>query len=172
MFGFCSVLTGYLVGIIWFKWQKVGKSGEKMFIGQFEHAVDQKGRLAIPSRFRKALKEGAILTKGLDGCLFLFPKEKWTKIASSIGHLPETKSSARLYGRLILAGASECEFDSQGRILLPQYLRKYSSIAKFVIITGLYDRIEIWSKGSWDRYVEKNEAKAAEVVEEISSLEI
>ena len=143
-----------------------------MFIGQYEHAVDQKGRVAIPSRFRKALKEGAILTKGLDGCLFLFPKSKWLKLASDISRLPETNSSARLYGRLIFAGATECEFDNQGRILLPQYLRKYSSIARSAVVTGLYDRIEIWSKGNWDKYVEKNETKATEIVESLSDVDI
>lgn len=150
----------------------MGKSGEKMFIGQFEHSVDQKGRIAIPSKFRKLLSEGAVITKGLDSCLFLFPKEKWLKLAKDIGQLPETKSSARVYSRLILAGASEAEFDRQGRILVPSYLRKYAKIKSPVIIAGIYDRVEIWSSIAWEKYLEKNEAKATEIVENLSDVEI
>ena len=150
----------------------MGKSGEKtMFIGQYEHSVDQKGRLAIPSKFRKGLSDGAVATRGLDGCLFLFSRSKWQKIAESVGQLPETKSSARVYARLILAGASELEFDNQGRAIIPGYLRKYAGIGSSAVVIGLYDRLEIWSKTKWNKYVEKNEAKAAEIVEELSNFE-
>ena len=147
----------------------MGKSGEnKMFIGQYEHSVDQKGRLAIPSKFRKNLSDGAVVTKGLDGCLFLFSRAKWQEMAENIGQLPETKSSARLYSRLILAGASEAEFDNQGRVLIPAYLRKYAGVKSSVVVAGVYDRIEIWSKAVWDKYIEKNEKEAAEIVESLS----
>jgi len=152
----------------------VGKSGEntksKMFIGQFEHAIDQKGRIAVPFKFRRSIASGAVITKGLDGCLFLFTREKWQKMAQSIGQLPLTKSSARLYARLILAGASDVEFDKQGRIIMPQYLREYANIGKNAIVVGVYDRVEIWNKSKWKRAIEKVENKAGEIAEELSEL--
>lgn len=148
----------------------MGKSGEKMFIGQYEHSVDEKGRLAVPAKFRRALKEEAVITKGLDGCLFLFPQAKFKKMAESIGQLPYTKSSARLYARLILAGASDVEFDKQGRVIVPGYLRDYAGLKTAAIVIGLYDRIEVWSKSKWQALVEKIEPKAGEIAEELSDL--
>jgi MraZ protein len=143
-----------------------------MFIGQFEHAVDQKNRVAIPVKFRRSVKGGAVITKGLDGCLFLFTADKWQKMAQSIGQLPVTKSSARVFARLILASAQEVQFDKQGRILLPQYLAKYASISRDAIGVGVYDRIEIWDKARWNRGVEKDEGKVGKAVEELSEFEI
>lgn len=143
-----------------------------MFIGQFEHTVDQKNRLAIPVKFRRTLANTAVITKGLDGCLFLFSRDKWQKMAQGIGELPLTKSSARLYARLILASAQEVEFDKQGRIILPPYLRKYASINKDAIVAGVYDRVEIWDKAKWGKTVERDESKAAKAVEELSQLDI
>jgi len=152
----------------------VGKSGEKqkqeMFIGQYEHSVDAKGRLAVPAKFRKALSTGAVITKGLDGCLFVFAREKWQRMAESIGKLPVSKSSARLYARLILASAAEAEFDNQGRVILPAYLREYAKLTKLAIVTGLYDRVEIWSKANWKKISEKVDKEAGEIVEELSDL--
>ena len=139
-----------------------------MFIGQFEHAIDEKNRLAIPAKFRRSIHGEAVITKGLDGCLFLFTADKWQKMAQSIGQLPLTKSSARLYSRLILASAQDVEFDKQGRIILPQYLRKYASIDGDAMVVGVYDRIEIWDKSKWSKTVEKDETKAAKAVEELS----
>ena len=143
-----------------------------MFIGQYEHAIDEKGRVAVPAKFRKFIKNEAVITKGLDGCLFLFTAEKWQKMAQSIGQLPVSKSSARLYARLILAGASDVEFDKQGRIILPTYLRKYANIKRQVIITGLFDRIEIWDKKSWVKQISQVEGEAGEIAEDLSELGI
>jgi len=173
MFVFCSVLTLVLKEIIWGKWKKVGKSGEnnnKMFIGQYEHSVDEKGRLAIPAKFRRSLTSGAVITKGLDGCLFVFPKERWQKMAESIGELPYTKSSARAYARLILASAVDVEFDKQGRVVVPNYLRKYASLKTQAIVAGLYDRVEIWSRENWTKEMSKIDKEAGKVVEELSEL--
>jgi len=153
----------------------VGKSGEnnnKMFIGQYEHSVDEKGRLAVPAKFRKSLSTGAIITKGLDGCLFVFPMDRWQKMAESIGELPYTKSSARTYARLILASAADVEFDKQGRVIVPNYLRKYAQLTTQVIVAGLYDRIEIWSNASWRKQMAKVDQEAGKVVEELSELGI
>ncbi len=141
-----------------------------MFIGQYEHSVDQKGRAAVPAEFRRHLVDGSIITKGLDGCLFLFPKNKWQSLAKNIGELPISKSAARLYARLILANASEVEFDNQGRILIPAYLRGYATIKTKIIFTGVYDRIEIWDKQSWKKLSEKTDKSVGEIVEQLSEL--
>lgn len=138
-----------------------------MFIGQFEHTIDEKGRIAIPSKFRKKLKGEAIITKGLDGCLFFYSREKFTKMADSLGDLPLSKSSARLYSRLMLAGASEVSFDSQGRIIIPGYLRTFGKLKESVILVGLYDRVEIWDKSTWAKNESSADKKAEEIVEEL-----
>ena len=157
------------IGVIWLKWIKVGKSGE-MFIGQFEHTVDEKNRIAIPSKYRGFFKEGAVITRGLDGCLFMFTRSKFSKMAQTIGELPLSKSSARLYARLILASAQEVYFDSQGRILIPGYLVKHSSLKREALIMGLYDRVEIWSKETWDKQQARSDKKAEDLIENLSEL--
>ena len=143
-----------------------------MFIGQFGHTIDEKNRVAIPARFRKALKSSAVITKGLDGCLFLFSREKFDKMARSIGELPLAKSSARLYGRLMLASAAEVNFDNQGRIVLPAYLKEFAKISKDSLILGIYDRIEIWDKKSWQDVSVKTDKKAEVIIEDLSELGI
>lgn len=142
-----------------------------MFIGQFEHSVDEKGRLAFPAKFRKNLQGGAVVTKGLDGCLFVFSKEKFIQMAESIDKLPYTKSSVRLYSRLILANASEVEFDKQGRAILPAHLKIYAKLEDRAVVTGLFNRIEIWSADMWEKEMAKTEKDAGKVVEELSDLE-
>lgn len=139
-----------------------------MFIGQFEHSIDSKGRLSFPALFRKSLQSGAVVTKGLDGCLFVFPKKKFEQMAESISNLPYTKSAARQYSRLILANAGELVFDKQGRIIIPSYLREYAGLKDGVIVAGLYDRIELWSKRSWKSLTEKVDKGAGEIAEELS----
>lgn len=143
-----------------------------MFIGQFEHTIDEKNRLAIPAKFRKALKSSAVITKGLDGCLFLFSREKFEQMASGIGQLPLSKSSARLYGRLMLASAIEVTFDNQGRVVLPAYLKTYAKIIKEAFILGIYDRIEIWDKKVWQEMSQKTDKKAEVIIEDLSELGI
>ena len=147
----------------------MGKSGE-MFIGQFEHTIDEKNRIAIPAKFRKELKDGAILSKGLDGCLFMFAKAKFARMAQDISSLPLSKSSARLYSRLMLASAQEVEFDNQGRIILPGYLKKFSSLKKNAVVIGIYDRIEIWAQESWVKESAKTDKKAEDLIEDLSTL--
>lgn len=148
----------------------MGKSGETMFIGQFEHTIDEKNRIAIPSKFRKEFKSGAVLSKGLDGCLFLFAKDKFRQMAQSIAELPLTKSSARLYARVILASAQEVDFDNQGRIVLPGYLKKHGSLKKDAMVLGLYDRVEIWSKEGFEKESAKSDKRAEELIENLSEL--
>lgn len=146
----------------------MGKSGEKMFIGQYEHAVDQKGRVAIPAKFRKDLEKGSIITKGLDGCLFIFPKDKWRALAESVGKLPVNKSAGRVYARMLLANAVEVEFDNQGRALIPSFLREYAKITFKVVFAGVYDRVEIWSNKSWQEMTKNSDKDAGAIVEQLT----
>lgn len=123
-----------------------------MFMGEFQHAVDEKGRLIIPVRFRAELGERFVLTKGLDNCLFVYPWREWEQLAARLQALPFTRSDARAFSRFLLAGASECEMDRQGRILLPQHLREYARLEKDVVLIGVSSRVEIWNAQVWAEY--------------------
>lgn len=143
-----------------------------MFIGEYTHSIDIKGRLAVPAKFRDALKSGAIVTRGLDHCLFLYEKSQWEIFAKKIIALPVAQSNARAFNRLMLAGAMEVELDVQGRILLPNYLREYSGLKKLAVVAGLYDRIEIWDEASWQAYKAKTEASGDDIAEKLGELGI
>jgi MraZ protein len=141
-----------------------------MFIGEYQHNMDDKGRVAVPAKFRALLKDGVVVTKGLDDCLFVYPTKQWASIAEKLAKLPFAKSDSRAIGRMMLAGAMEVEFDNQGRITLPDYLRKFAVLNKNVIIAGLYDRLEIWDEVKWNKYksgTEKNSSKIAEALGEL-----
>ena len=141
-----------------------------MFIGEYTHNLDAKGRLAVPAKFRAKLKEGAVVTKGLDNCLFLYPRAEWEEIASKLAKLPTSQAKARAYSRLMLAGAMEVEFDNQGRVTLPEYLRKYAGLNKKSIIAGLFDRLEIWDEETWEKYKQGTEAGSTEIAEALGEL--
>lgn len=143
-----------------------------MFIGEYSHNIDTKGRLAIPSKFRVKLKKGAVVTKGLDKCLFLYSQEQWKKIAEKLAKQPFNKSSARAFARLMLAGAMEAEFDRQGRIVLREHLRKYAGLTKKAVVAGLYDRVEIWDEKIWERYSKQAERNSGKIAEELEGLGI
>lgn len=143
-----------------------------MFIGEYQHATDEKGRLAIPAKFRATLGERAVITRGLDRCLFLFSGSDWEELAKKLAALPITDTSARAFGRLMLAGAMEAPLDKQGRILLPDYLRAYASITKLTVIAGLYNRIEVWNDEAWRAYKQETESKSNEIAERLSQLGI
>lgn len=140
-----------------------------MFVGQYSHNIDSKGRLAIPAKFRAELKK-AVATTGLDNCLFLYPKKEWDKLAEKLAALPINKANNRAFSRLMLAGAMEVEFDSQGRIILPGYLRKFAGLKKNVIITGLYNYLEIWDEEKWNKYKAETEKNSNEIAEALESL--
>ncbi len=127
-----------------------------MFYGEYEHTIDPKGRVIIPSKFREVLKEHYgekyYATRGLDRCLFLFPEEEWRSQEQKFRALPFTKSDSRKFNRLYFAGAAEVTCDKQGRILLPQYLKEFAGIKRDVMIVGVSNRIEIWSKEQWRQY--------------------
>lgn len=120
-----------------------------MFMGEYNHSIDTKGRLIIPSKFREELGDEFVVTKGLDGCLFVFPNSEWQAFEEKLKKLPLTNKSARQFVRFFVAGATPCELDKQGRILLPQTLREFAGLEKDVVLTGMLNRVEIWSKAQW-----------------------
>ncbi len=139
-----------------------------MFLGEYKHNLDYKGRVAVPKKFRSDLARGAILTKGLDGCLFLYPKNSWKALTERIQELSVTQSDTRAFGRYLFGGASEMEFDQLGRIKIPEYLLAYANIQKNAVLVGLLDRIEIWSPKLWERQVKKLETRGEEISEKLS----
>ena len=143
-----------------------------MFIGEYRHSIDEKKRLAIPSKFRKELGEGAIITKGLDNCLVIYPVKSWKVKAEKLAALPEASKEARGYARTILAGAKAAEFDRLGRILIPEYLKEYAKIEKNVVITGLNNRLEVWSEKLWNAYRQKAEDNIEDFASKLSDLGI
>jgi MraZ protein len=142
-----------------------------MFIGEYLHTIDEKGRLAIPYRFRKYLKEGAVVAKGLvDKCLCLYPKEEWERLSAKLTSLPISDSKARAFARLMFSGAVEVSFDRQGRILLPNYLRQYVGLKTQAVIAGVYSRVEIWDQKAWEQYKENSEKGSEEISKHMSEL--
>lgn len=120
-----------------------------MFMGEYNHTIDAKGRMIVPSKFRELLGNEFVVTKGLDGCLFVYPNEEWKNIEEKFRTVPLTTKDARKFSRFFFAGAATCEVDKQGRILLPSNLREYAAIEKEVVSVGVLSRVEIWSKDRW-----------------------
>ncbi len=143
-----------------------------MFIGEYNHTVDEKGRLALPIKFRKDFKNGAVVTRGLDNCLFVFTKKSWQELADKLSKLPISQSKSRAFARLMLAGAMDVRLDSQGRIILPEYLRVYSKLNKKVIVAGVFNRLEIWDENLWNTYKTDVENKSIEIANELGGLGI
>jgi MraZ protein len=140
-----------------------------MFIGEYRHTVDDKGRLAIPAKFRSSLKK-AVVTRGLDACLFVYPLAEWKQLAQKLSNLPISQANSRAFARLMLAGAMDVDVDSQGRIVLPDYLREYAKLIKNVVIAGLYNRLELWNEDAWKKYTETAEKNSGEIAEQMLSL--
>lgn len=143
-----------------------------MFLGEYTHSIDTKKRLAMPVKFRKEMGKNVVITRGLDNCLFIFTKLEWKKLADKIGALPLGQKDARGFARLMLAGAMELSIDSLGRILVPDYLKKYASLKKQVVVTGVYNRIEVWDKHNWNVYKQKSEKDADQIAERLGELGI
>ncbi|MDP2737020.1 MAG: division/cell wall cluster transcriptional repressor MraZ [bacterium] len=141
-----------------------------MFIGEYSHNLDDKGRVAVPAKFRATLKGGAVVTRGLDNCLFLYTKKEWQELAAKLAKLPISKANTRAFARLMLAGAMDVDFDNQGRIMLPEYLRKFAGLKKNLIIAGLYDRLEIWDEAAWNKYKKGTERKSTDIAEALGEL--
>jgi len=145
---------------------------KNMFIGEFQHNLDQKGRVAIPAKFRKDFEDGLIVTRGIDKCLFIFSKSEWNKLAEKLSELPLAQANSRAFARLMFSGAVDEDLDNQGRILIPDYLRNYASLKKQLVINGLFNRLEIWDKNIWQDYKNKTENSSEEIAEKLSQLGI
>ena len=143
-----------------------------MFIGEYQHTIDVKGRMIMPSKFREGLGEKFVVTKGLDNCLFVYSHEEWQNLEGKLKTLPLTNKNARGFVRFFFSGATECEVDKQGRILVPANLREHSSIEKDVIIIGVSTRLEIWSKQNWEQYNSDDNISADEIAQNMESLGI
>ncbi len=141
-----------------------------MFIGEYNYAMDNKGRIAIPAKFRSALAKGAVVTRGLDNCLFVYSKTEWTILAEKLSALPISQANTRAFSRLMLAGAMDVKLDGQGRVIIPDYLKKYAGMKKRAIVAGLYNRLEIWDEDSWNAYKIKTEKDSNEIAENLSAL--
>ncbi len=141
-----------------------------MFIGEYHYSIDDKNRLGVPVKFRAELLKGAVVTRGLDTCLFLFPKKEWAKLAAKLSEMPISKSKPRTIARLMLAGAMDVSVDKQGRINLPDYLRKYAGIGKKVVVAGLYNRMEIWDEKKWEAFKKDAEEDSSEIAEALGEI--
>jgi MraZ protein len=142
-----------------------------MFYGEFEHAIDKKGRIIVPSKFRDSLKEYDVqklyITRGLDKCLFLFTENEWKSQESKFRSLSFTKAEARRFNRLYFAGASQIECDKQGRILMPKYLKDYAGIKRDIMIVGVSNRIEIWAREAWLEYYNSSKDSFEDIAEKL-----
>lgn len=141
-----------------------------MLIGEFTHSLDPKKRLSVPAKFRKELGDGAVLTRGLDGCLWLFPSNQWSDLARKISALPMAQSDSRSFARLLLSGATEVEFDGLGRILIPEYLKAYAGLRREVVIAGVHSRLEVWDKDAWTEYKKKLEKNSESIAQKLGDL--
>jgi len=143
-----------------------------MFMGEYQHTIDNKGRVSIPSKFREELGEVFVITKGLDNCLFVYPMEEWNRLEQKLKSLPFTRADARAFARFFFSGAVECELDKQGRVLLPQVLREHARIKKDVVIIGVSTRIEIWAKEVWEEYSLQAAANYEAIAETLVDLDL
>lgn len=143
-----------------------------MFIGEYQHTLDPKNRVIMPSKFREKLGDSFVMTKGLDNCLFIYSSEEWSRVEEKLKSLPMTNKDARAFVRFFFAGACECELDKQGRVLMPGHLKEYAKIDKDLVIIGVSTRIEIWSKEEWDKFNSNANISYEDVAEKMSQLGI
>jgi len=141
-----------------------------MFIVEYTYSIDDKKRLAVPSKFRQLLGKKAVITRGLDQCLFLYPVKEWGVLAKKLAQLPLAQADARGFVRLMLGGAMEVNIDNLGRILVPDYLKSYALLKKKVILVGLYDRVELWDEIEFKKYKKKTEMAAGDIAERLKEL--
>jgi len=141
-----------------------------MFIGEYNYSIDEKKRLAVPAKFRQLLGAKAVITRGLDQCLFLYSAKEWGNLAKKLAQLPLAQADARGFARLMLTGAMEVDFDNLGRILVPDYLKGYALLKKKVIVAGVYNRIEIWDEVKWQTYKKKTENTVGDMAERLKEL--
>ncbi len=141
-----------------------------MFIGEYSHSIDEKGRLSLPAKFRAGLASGCVITRGLDHCLWVYPNTEWDKLSANLAALPITSKNARSFSRLMLAGAMDIKIDKLGRVNLPKYLADYAGIKNKVVITGVYNRLEIWPEDTWNEFKKEMEDNSEEIAEKIEEI--
>lgn len=141
-----------------------------MLIGEYRYTLDTKKRLAIPARFRKELGQKVIITKGLDNCLVVYPVKEWKILSEKLSKLPSSRLDARGFARIMLAGAVDVNLDKAGRILIPQYLKKYAVLKKNIVLLGLSNRIEVWDEAKWRKYRERTEKGIGDMAERLEEL--
>ena len=142
-----------------------------MFMGEFHHALDNKGRIIIPAKFRKLLGDEFVVTRGMDGCLFGYPMEQWDKLEGQLDKLPLTKKDARAFTRFFYSAAAEVEFDKQGRINLSAPLIKFAKLTKNCVIVGVSDRFEIWDEQRWNDFSQEAEDNFEEISEKMTDFD-
>lgn len=141
-----------------------------MLIGEYNHSIDAKKRLAIPAKLRKLFGDRAVITRGLNNCLFLYPIEQWQKLTEKLGQLPVGQGDTRSFSRLMFSGAMEVELDQLGRVLVPDYLKSYAELSQRVVIIGVYDRLEVWDEKRWLNYKQDAEKNTDMIAEKLGEL--
>ena len=147
-------------------------SGEKwgdeiMFIGEYHHTIDEKGRIIIPAKFREELGNNFIITRGIENCLFVYSTENWAKITNKLNSLPFTKKDARTFNRFFMSGATDVELDKQGRVNISKPLIDYANLLKDCVIIGTGDRLEVWSQESWDSFFDSTKDSMSDIAENL-----
>jgi MraZ protein len=141
-------------------------------MGEYQHTIDEKGRLTIPAKFREGLGSSFVITRGLDQCLFVYPLEEWKQLEQKMKALPFTKADARAFTRFFFSGAAECEWDKQGRVSIPANLREHAGIQKECVVIGVSNRVEVWSKDRWEDYFAQSENSFGEIAEKLVDFDL
>lgn len=141
-----------------------------MFIGEYSHTIDEKGRLSVPIKFRADLASGCVVTRGLDHCLWVYPINEWQEMAKKIADLSITRHDARSFSRLMLAGATDLVLDKAGRLNLPNYLKQYAGLKNKVVVTGMYNRLEIWPESAWEQLKKEMEDNSDKIAENLTEV--
>lgn len=141
-----------------------------MLIGQYTHTIDPKKRLSLPSSFRRELGKKVVLTNGLDHCIFVYSQKEWQKVASKLGDLGIGNSDTRSFNRFMLAGAVEVEVDASGRILVPEFLKKFANLSEKAVLAGVHSRVEIWDENAWQKYTQQVGNEADALAEKLSEI--
>ncbi len=141
-----------------------------MLIGEYVHTMDAKKRLSLPSKFRKKFGKTVVVTKGLDNCLFLYPRKEWEKISEKLGELSFGQADTRGFNRFMLAGATETDVDSVGRILIPDFLKDFAGLKNKVVLAGIHSRVEIWNERRWNEYKKRIEGQADQLAEKLGDI--
>ena len=143
-----------------------------MFMGEYQHSLDEKGRIIIPAKFRDELGDNFILNRGLDNCLYVYPRSEWKILEEKIKELPTANPETRAFVRLFFSGAVEAELDKQGRVVIPQHLREHAQIEKDVFVIGISTKVEIWSKENWENYSAQTKQSYEDFAQSIINLGI